>query len=83
MRAGFRWAAAASGTAWCLDDVNTCVDLARDGFPVGSIADRLRWNRLCDQLIVVPIHGGHVSMNSEELCTKLVQAVETSGSGIR
>jgi thioesterase domain-containing protein len=41
------------------------------------------WNRLCDQLIVVPIHGGHVSMNSEELCTKLVQAVEISASRIR
>ena len=33
------------------------------------------WNRLCDQLVVVPIHGGHVSMNSEELCAKLIQAV--------
>jgi thioesterase domain-containing protein len=38
------------------------------------------WNRLCDQLVVVPIHGGHASMNSEELCANLVQALEISGS---
>ena len=37
------------------------------------------WNRLCNQLVVVPIRGGHDSMNSKELCEKLVQAIEISG----
>jgi len=27
----------------------------------------------------VPIRGGHDSMNSKELCEKLVQAIEISG----
>jgi acyl-CoA synthetase (AMP-forming)/AMP-acid ligase II/thioesterase domain-containing protein/acyl carrier protein len=36
------------------------------------------WNRLCDQLAVVPIRGSHVSMKDEELCANLVQAVEIS-----
>ena len=41
------------------------------------------WNRLCDQLVVVPIRGSHVSMNSEELCATLVQMVETIRSAVK
>jgi thioesterase domain-containing protein len=40
------------------------------------------WNRLCNQLVVVPIRGSHDSMNSEELCEKLVQAIEISGQNL-
>ena len=36
------------------------------------------WSKLCNQLAVVPIRGGHISMNSEQLCANLVQAVEIS-----
>jgi thioesterase domain-containing protein len=36
------------------------------------------WNRLCNELVVVPIRGSHDNMNSEELSEKLVQAIEIS-----
>jgi thioesterase domain-containing protein/acyl carrier protein len=44
------------------------------------------WSRLCDELFIVPVRGGHnfrggVPIDREELSAKLVQAIETSLSG--
>jgi hypothetical protein len=44
------------------------------------------WSRLCDELFIVPVRGGHnfrgdLPIDREELSAKLVQAIETSLSG--